>query len=389
MTFSIDYQSLTVTSGTPEGFDPPPAPPGVPIGAGDILTPTVPGPFGPNPPSLFGPLPPPGIFVDSGAPTAATLANPLYGGAGRGLGIAPSTLFPFPSEVDALSYGRDEEFFDQLGSIVFSVDEFASGIPGAAPDVASESTPAALGEAAADVFRYNGVTAPTPPSVFSPDTGDNLDALDIGTTPMDLKGPIFVSLDAAFVDPLEAFASPPNSGTAAANGFVGGDILVSVGGALVVYAGAGSLGLDLVPMAGMDSDDLDALILIESGDGVFAPDDLSTPTLIEGPDIVLFSVRRNSAVIGMPDSLYGAPIEEGDILTIPFTGLAAVSPFPAIFIGAEALGLLTARSGMSLPSGNVDDLDALSVAVIPIPASLPLMASAVGGLVVLRRRRTA
>jgi hypothetical protein len=101
---------------------------------------------------------------------------------------------------------------------------------------------------------------------------------------------------------------------------------------------------------------------------------------------VLFSVRRGSALIGSPDSFSGIPIEEGDILTVPFMGPGAFSLFPAIYIGAEALGLATLRSVPGLQFA--DDLDALSV-VIPIPASLPLLASAVAGLAFLRRRRMA
>lgn len=409
MTFSVDFQGPTAMGATPEGFGS-----GIPIGEGEILTPTVPGPFGPNPPSLGGPLPPPGIVVDAGAaPTVATTANPLYGGAGRALGIGASFFGTF--EVDALSYGRDEQFFQPHGSIVFSVDEFATGLAGPTPpDVATEGA-GGFTEAATDVFRYNGGTLPVAPPPIGPppgggpgntdyidgnavapvggfvgpgtglvepvtpalftaaDDGDNLDALDIGTTPTDLLGSIYISLDGSFADPLD-FVFGINSGTAAANGVSAADILVSIGGALGVYAPAGALGLDL-----LGADDVDALILIEDGVAGFSP----------ATDIILFSVRRGSAVIGAPDSVFGVGIEEGDILTVPFTGPFAMSANPAIFIAAEALGLLTARSGLPLPfSPYGDDLDALSV-VIPIPASLPLMASAAAGLVFLRRRRMA
>ena len=75
-------------------------------------------------------------------------------------------------------------------------------------------------------------------------------------------------------------------------------------------------------------------------------------------DTIAFSVRRGSAVIGQPDSLFGVPIEEGDILTVP---TLAVSPFPALLIPAEALGLLTVRSGSPLPFGFGDEVDAIDV----------------------------
>ncbi|MEZ5975726.1 MAG: hypothetical protein R3E96_13060 [Planctomycetota bacterium] len=49
--------------------------------------------------------------------------------------------------------------------------------------------------------------------------------------------------------------------------------------------------------------------------------------------MLLFSVRRGSWVIGQPDSIFGIPIEEGDILTTPLpTAMGGVSPFPGIFI---------------------------------------------------------
>jgi hypothetical protein len=71
--------------------------------------------------------------------------------------------------------------------------------------------------------------------------------------------------------------------------------------------------------------------------------------------MLLFSVRRGSAVIGMPDSLFGLPITEGDILMPPVPGGA--SPFPAIFVAAENLGLRTTRMGGVIFSDEMDALD--------------------------------
>ncbi|MDC0934996.1 PEP-CTERM sorting domain-containing protein [Pirellulales bacterium] len=409
-TFSVDFQSASVggpgpMTGVPDFFA------GVPLDEGSILTPGLPGPVGPNPPA-FGPLPPPGMMV-----------SPVPGGPGSipgGLGIVPGAFGAV--EVDALSYGRD-----QGNGLFFSVDEYAGGDivagPGPLPpNVFTEGVVPGTVEAAADVFAYLGAVAPTPigpvfnntafldgdgvaPSgapglgliepyppapgaLFGP--GDNLDAVDINTTTADVGGFIFFSMDSAFPDPIEAVGPPFNSGTAVGNidaitgaAFSGGDVAVSfAGGVPVLYAGAGALGLDLV--AGFDTDDLDALVLID--DGVIAPA-TGMPVFAPGADLILFSVRRGSAVVGMPDSLLGAPIEEGDVLTLPIAG--GVSPFPSIFIPAEALGLGTLRSGTAAtffgPYG--DDLDALDLHQrVPEPTTCVLLA--LGCTALATRRRT-
>ena len=114
-TYSIDFQGST--AGMPDGFF------GAPITEGDILTTAVPGPPGPNP-AAPGPLPPPGTEVGAlpGAPGVVP----------GGLGILPGA-FGFV-ELDALSYGKDAG-----GELLFSVDEFATGVPGPLPpDVFSE-----------------------------------------------------------------------------------------------------------------------------------------------------------------------------------------------------------------------------------------------------------
>jgi len=396
MTFSVDFQGPSAAgpgplSGLPGGF-------GITlIDEGSILTPTLPGLPGPNLPTFPpGPLPLPGVMVGSIPGAAGSILG--------GLGIVPEPLVGV-IELDALSYGRD-----QGHELFFSVDEFAMGLPGLlpAPNVTSEGTFAGVFEASADVFAYLGPMGPIPPgAVFGntaiidgnalpslsgavypgtgliepnaptpgglPDPGDNLDAVDIGTTLVDLSGPIYISLSSRFPDPLEP-SPPTNGGTAAANGFVGGDVLVTfAGGFPALYAPAVLLGLDIA--GGPDSDDLDALALLEDGDGIFTP----------GSDFILFSVRRGSAVIGSPDSMFGAPIEEGDVLTIPLpTPLGGLSPFPAIFVPGEALGLVTLRGFPAGGQFGADDLDALDI-VVPEPCTLTLLA--LGGLAMMRRRR--
>jgi len=123
------------------------------------------------------------------------------------------------------------------------------------------------------------------------------------------------------------------------------------------------LGLNLVP--GGTPDDLDALALWENGTGVFEPSSQPYDWLNGSRDMLLFSVRRGSPVIGMPDSIFGIPIEEGDILTTPLpTVFGGVSPFPGIFCAAENIGLVTARSFGALG----DDLNALDTVLNTNPA---------------------
>jgi len=106
-------------------------------------------------------------------------------------------------------------------------------------------------------------------------------------------------------------------------------------------------------------------------------------------DIILFSVRRGSSVIGMPDSFRGIPIVEGDVLTIPLpTPAGGLSPYPAIYVTAEALGLSAIRGGVPGQEFS-DDLDALDVSEVPEPTTLAML---LGGVLtaawMLRRRRT-
>ncbi len=356
-TFSVDSQGPTVTAAIGDGFF------GVAITDGDILTSALSGPLGPNP-ALPGPLPPPGIEV--GALPGAVGAVP------GGLGVLPGLFGCL--EVDALSYG-----FDQGDTLYFSVEEHAAGVPGPLPpDVFSEGILGAL-EASADVFRYLGPALPTPPGFgpgntahidgdglapsrlpglgliepnpptpgVVPDPGDNLHALDLDTLLPFLGGPIFFSLHAGFLDPLESF--PVNCGTALSNGFSGADVLVTFPGGPPMLAISGpELGLDLL---GFDTDDLDALIFNDA-DGTLS----LTP-----PDTLYFSVRRGSAIIGTPDSIWGFPIEEGDILMPP---PVPGSP-PSIFVSADNLNLGTLRSGTVGPVA--DELDALDLAPAPPP----------------------
>ena len=356
--FSIDWQGPTVGLPTTTG---------APITEGDILRPTT---------------------IDSlpalGAPAPPSIAIPHGPG---GLGLLPVCAghmggTPCIVEVDALSLGVDHHFMPNVpiraGQVLFSVDEYAAGLfPFPVPSVASEFP---VGDGAADGFMNLGMLPPGPlapgagrnvgvqdgdgfvsgsgvtypsvglrepilavPGPFN--AGDSIDALDYVEVTATSVIRRFFSLDAGFPDPLDLV---PNTGSAAAHGFVGGDVLTTPagGGAPVLYAPAMMLGLDLV--GGPDSDDLDALILRENNtpgyQRSFQPFDWMSPNT----DMLIFSVRRGSAVIGMPDSLFGLPIMPGDLLIPPIpTALGGVSPFPAIFLAAENLGLRTFRSSAS------------------------------------------
>lgn len=387
---SVDFQGPPIAA--PDSF-----PPGIPITEADILLPAPAGIAAP------GPLPVPGTIIVGGPPPAAGphMGLPLYAGA---VGHIPGV--PGMIEVDALSYGTDTPVDPGLPYVyTFSVDEFATGVgPVVAfpPTVFSEGAAGAL-EASSDVYctfppgalpvppvapggvppPWNGllfdgdglappagslfgavvnglgIFEPNPPAAGLPDAAGNLDALDVDTA-----GPVFpiyFSLDSPFPDPFEGF--PANSGSAAANfGFVGGDVLTKAGPGLAlvgIWAPAAALGLDLF---GPDTDDLDALILFENGCPGYQP---PAGLFAWGPcggvcpcglgDMVLFSVRRGSAIVGTPDSNFGILIEPGDILQPPIPFGPGVPP--GIFIAAENLGLSTLRAGFVV----ADDVDALDV----------------------------
>lgn len=379
MSFSIDFQSPTKS--VPDACS------AFPITEGDLLLPAL--PYFP----VGGCVGPPCISAWAG-PGSPPTVNP-----GPDLGLsnwAAATTMPWgvPGlvEVDALSYGRDynwDSAFGPSGLWCFSVDEWAWGDPTLPQSGVTMEGMAGIAEASADsyvddligagpygpgpvfpnkmLFDGDGSTLPgiflrepNVPNWGSFDNGDNMDAMDIDepVAPQYAPFPVYFSLDGFYVDSLEG--PPVNSGSAGAESFVGGDVLMTAtpGAAPVVYAHASQLGLDLI--GGPDSDDLDALAIWENGQAGYQPS-LSPHDWIGGAtDMLLFSVRRDSAVCGQLDSLWGAPIEEGDILCPPVAG---GGPNPGIFIPAEMLGLGTKRNNTQNPAtGYADDLDALDVA---------------------------
>jgi hypothetical protein len=338
---------------------------GNPIYAASLLT-----------PSTFG------GFPALGAPQPVCILI-RHAGAGATLKVGVGT----PNvELDAVSFGRDARLTQnpRAGSVCFSVDTNSVGYPFGVANVRSVQSEAICGDADGSAFvdmdlpglplpvgaaarrnaelldgnglvSCNGVTE-RGFGVIEP--GDDVDALDLGVP----RHFVLFSLDAGFPDP----CGGANLGSAVANGFAPGAILVSLlnGMPANVWATPGSLGLDF---GGFATDDLDALAVWDNGNHVFDHGDTPLGWLNGGADMVLFSVRRGSWVIGRPDCLGGAPIAEGDVLIPPVAG--GMSPFPGILIPAEQLGLSTVRSGTGSFCGaflHGDDLDALDTLPRPL-----------------------
>jgi len=380
--FSIDWHGPTI-SADDSGM-------GMPLTEGDVLQITADGPS-------FGPVDNPEIRIS-----------------GAALGLSRYSLcsghlpgIPCGVEVDALSFGKDKALEDDIAEsyrIWFTTDEYAVGdaaVP--APSINSE---APVGDISSDILVDHGLgpgPLPVPPvpgthaivfdgnglmsmsgfatrgiGLIEPnlpgtglpaepnDFGDNVDALAVGYDPRagDL---LFFSVDEGFFDPAVGLN---NSNTAGFEQVSGADILVhQVGGSgFLVYAQAAQLGLSL---PGVGIDDLDALAIAENGILGYQPSHIPydwiagpAPTVAPGDssagpppaDMVLFSVRRGSDVVGRPDSIFGLAIEPGDVLTNPLpVADGGLSPFPGIFIAAENLGFETSRSG-----GSSDEMNGMS-----------------------------
>ena len=100
-----------------------------------------------------------------------------------------------------------------------------------------------------------GLKEPNLPAPGPIDMGDNQDAMDIVEPGTATAGAVYFSLDGGMFDGREGI---PNSNAAAANGVGAADIFVQSGAGMTLWAGAPSLGLDLVAPL---TDDIDALIL--------------------------------------------------------------------------------------------------------------------------------
>ena len=344
--------------------------------------------FGPGPGHIFDPpiLGGPG----SNGPVVGPTAAPLSTIPSSALGLGPGA-----DNVDGISYGDDciPAFLACLGGLLgffypFSVDRPSLGVPGAAPDVASQAG-APEYSAAADIFTTPAIAAPpvcgaagantliidgdgliagggpngvglglseppTPPVDPGVDDLDSLDMTDATKVdfapPWDgvLDGPVFFTLDGP---------------SAAAYGVSPADVLVAgppftLPGTFMVWAPAATLGLDFF---GVATDDIDALAVNWGGAaGVFG----TSPT-----DGAIFSLAPGSASLGgLPGlaTLCWLPSQatEADVWFVPAAGVPAMGAVP--LLDAEMLGLRTARSGFVNPntaSGN-DNLDALDVVAL-------------------------
>jgi hypothetical protein len=300
-------------------------------------------------------------------------------------------------DIDALSSGMDPITLPAgPDNLIFSVDWWGAGagagpcVPGPfPPDVATECGPGGFpffpfgppNAAAADLFyapavppfapggppAFNtlqmdddGIPSPFPPpnpfpptagpgllDAFAPGPsgfGDNLDAIELDDISVLGAGPIYFSLDQL------------GTGGAGFVGFSGADILVSTGGVVGLYAPGPLFGLDVV--GGPGTDDLDALALLDNGDGAY---NVVSPVM-PCDDVILFSVSAGSAIIGFLDPLSGFPITDGDILT-DAACVGGPPGLPAIMVFAEQLGLLTVNSPFPplFPAFLADDLNALDV----------------------------
>lgn len=198
-----------------------------------------------------------------------------------------------------------------------------------------------------------GLVEPNDPAIGWPmaphDRGDDLDALDVGTPREHVDGRFYFSVQGGGVDVLDPIGSPPVPSTAELEGISAADVVMgSPGQPHRPYARAALLGLDAL------LDDIDALILSENGVPGYQPPPRPMEWASAEHDMLIFSVRRGSAVIGERDSALGLRITEGDLLTAP----AVLGDAPAIVATAESLGLRVERGDRS---GASDELDAASV----------------------------
>jgi hypothetical protein len=238
-------------------------------------------------------------------------------------------------DLDALSYG-DELSPSGEPRLYFSVGPGAQGVagsaveeqrncppaqPGASPEPESDEFGSALHGTNTHVLDGNGPVGSCSPafplglveSLAARDDLDALDGRDSSAVDADADGaperPVYFSLDGL-------------SPSLAAFGFSPADVLKTVGGgAPAPYASAAELGL----AAG---DDIDALCLRESGDGVYGPG-----------DVVYYSLTPRSPSLS---SLDAGP---GDVLA---------PGWRPVIVAGSSLGLIAG-----------DDVDALKCPVLP------------------------
>ncbi|MEM8712814.1 MAG: hypothetical protein AAGG01_17825 [Planctomycetota bacterium] len=190
-----------------------------------------------------------------------------------------------------------------------------------------------------------GLVEPIQPTLGTTDSGDNVDAINYGTLFDSAADLLYFSLEGGGARCNELGAT---FDAAAAQLIVNStiparaaDVLLfqpTLGG-VFAYARAQQLGLDL---SGPGLDDIDALVVYDNGDGIYQPPaNLYDWEGAGGSDLILFSVRCGSDVVGRIDTVSGRAIGEGDVLI----KLAGTPGPPQIFIPAEALGLRSMEAG--------------------------------------------
>jgi hypothetical protein len=199
--------------------------------------------------------------------------------------------------------------------------------------------------------------------------GSNSDVLNLSRLDSNSEGsisasnPVFFSLDGDLFDPREQIFGSDSAG---AHGQAPGDILMATGTQTLVYATAFELGI--AGDIGDPQNDIDALVLWENGQAGYQAarhpyhwaEDNDGDGVMDA-DMLLFSVRRGSPIIGSLDSQFGIPIEPGDLLMPPVStsglSLLAGPGTPGVFVSAEAMGLRTARG----EAEESDDLNSADV----------------------------
>lgn len=274
-------------------------------------------------------------------------------------GIAPGKVYSWLFSVDTYAQGDSGAVQSESAGDGASADVFLSHVAVDGSNVVSNSS-AGLNELAYDADGSLGY-----PSLGLTEN-DDLDALDVSYASHPgaqvLSGSNYFSLDPA--------------SAATVGGGSGADVFVSTGGgsSLSTFATFSDLGLGF-------TDDIDALILADNGNGTYDEPDSFFDWTDMSSDMLLFSLAPNSPMIGSLDAVRNLTIEPGDILSFVGGSTNGIG----IFLPAEDLGLQTIRSGDAIS----DNLNAMDVVPEPSTYLMGAMALCAMGFYGLRRRQSA
>ncbi len=363
LTFSIDFSGPTINR--------PGDATGRPITDGDLLVRTG-GLFTPAGPQITFPA----IFLDRydaceghmPGVTCGLEVNAISFGRDARLRPNPAYRFNVLFSVDEFSRGRQgaagssADVFSESAGAEASTDLYFSSLVGAGPFTAQANRAYADGDGnrvqqgAASVFGL-GLVEPTIPEPSTLDSGDNIDAVEYGEAFQASSDRLFFSLESGRARCFEQGSSFDSAGNQVVLGSAtpasSADVLVwsAALGGVAVYASAAELGLDQFQVS---EDDIDALMVFENGQfGYTPPVNLYDWNSSQGSDLILFSVRCGSNIVGQIDPVTNRAISEGDILIKLDNG----SLLPQVFIPAEALGLRSTAAGDLVN----DELNALDI----------------------------